>query len=130
MSSFKHYIFDAVYRWANDAGYTPYILIDTKISGVSLPAQFANQDNLTLNISLTAASDLVIEESGWLFFSARFSGHPHHVEIPLQAIQAVYAKESGTGISFTGSQWDNPDDTPPAKPDSEKKNSPGLKIVK
>lgn len=133
MSTLKHYIFDAVYRWANDAGYTPHIVVDTKISGVHLPSQFANQDSLTLNISLTAASDFSIEESGWIFFSTRFSGHSHHIEIPLAAIQAVYAKETGAGISFTGSQWDDPDDTPPEKTstkDSGQAKAPALKIVK
>lgn len=130
MPSFKYYIFDAVYRWATDAGYTPYIVIDTKISGVRLPPQFSGQDSVTLNISSTAANDFSIEENNWLFFSARFSGHSHHIEIPFKAIQAVYAKETGAGISFTGSKWDEPDGSPPARPGSDKKNIPGLKIVK
>jgi stringent starvation protein B len=133
MSSFKYYIFDAVYRWATDAGYTPHIVVDTKIPGVSLPAQFDGQDSITLNISSTAANNFSIEDSGWLFFSTRFAGHSHNIEIPLPAIQAVYAKETGAGISFTGSQWDDPDGSPPGKDtkkNSDQAKAPALKIVK
>jgi len=133
-SLFKYYIFDAVYRWATDVGYTPYILVDTKVPGVRLPTQFHGQDSITLNISATAASNFSVKENNWLFFSARFSGQPHHIEIPLQAVQAIYANETGAGISFTGSQWDDPDGSPTSKLKTgkglEETKTPALKIVK
>ena len=130
MPSFKYYIFDAVYRWTTDAGHTPYIVVDTRITGVRLPPQFTDQDKITLNISASAVTNYSIEENDWLFFSARFSGESHHIEIPLQAVQAIYARETGTGISFTGSQWDDPDGSPPGKQVPGKPGTPALKIVK
>lgn len=130
MPSFKYYIFDAVYRWTTDAGHTPYIVVDTKTTGIRLPTQFADQDKITLNISDSAVSNFSIEEQEWLYFSARFSGEPHNIEIPLRAIQAIYARETGTGISFTGNQWDEPDGSPSDKKAPGKPVAPALKIVK
>ncbi len=135
MPSLKNYIFDAVYRWAIDAGYTPHIIVDTKISGVHLPPQFSDQDSITLNISPGAANQFSLEENDRVFFSARFSGKSYNIEIPLQAVQAVYARETGKGISFSGSQWSDPDSTPPDKNLADKKKTenpatPTLKIVK
>lgn len=135
MPSLKNYIFDAVYRWAIDAGYTPQVIIDTKISGVHLPGQFSDQDSITLNISPGAANQFRLEENNWIFFSATFSGKSYNIEFPLQAVQAIYARETGKGISFTGSQWSDPDGTPPDKNLANKKKTekpakPALKIVK
>jgi len=129
-NSFKNYIFDAVYRWATDAGLTPYIVVDTTVTGVHLPPSLSEQDNITLNISPAAASEFSIEENDWLFFLARFSGQSFNIELPLAAVKAIYARETGVGISFTGSQWDDPDRTPPDTPDSWKAKTPDLKIVK
>ncbi|MDK9758838.1 ClpXP protease specificity-enhancing factor, partial [Vibrio sp. D173a] len=33
-------------------------------------------------------------------FSARFSGRPHSVIVPLYAVQAIYARENGAGTMF------------------------------
>ena len=135
MPSLKNYIFNAVYRWAIAEGYAPYVIIDTIISGVRLPPQFSDQDSITLNVSPGAANQFILDENGWIFFSARFSGKSYNVELPLQAVQAVYARETGKGISFSGSQWRDPDGSTPEKKATEKKESdkvttPTLKIVK
>jgi len=133
--SLKNYIFNAVYRWAIDAGYTPYIIVDTNISGVHLPSQFSDQNSITLNVSSGAANQFILEENDWISFSARFSGKSYKIELPLLAVQAVYARETGKGISFSGSQWSDPDGSPPEKKDNgekgiEKPVTPALKIVK
>jgi stringent starvation protein B len=62
-------------------------------------------------------------------FSARFGGTPTQVAVPLSAVLALYAKESGKGMVFD-SEEDS--ETPPPEPDAPgpKKGKPTLRVVK
>ncbi|MEE9326596.1 MAG: ClpXP protease specificity-enhancing factor [Cocleimonas sp.] len=131
-TSNRSYLLNAIYDWVVDNEATPHVLIFADNPQVQVPQQFVEEGKIILNISPTAAKDLLIDKDG-LSFSARFSGKPFSIYAPIGAVLALYASENGEGLSF------EPDDTPP--PDAPlprdiksktKKPSkrPTLKVVK
>jgi stringent starvation protein B len=66
-------------------------------------------------------------------FSARFGGKAESIEVPVQAILAVYSRENGQGMMFSdddqtdGASGDGSDDGPETDPD---KPRPNLRVVK
>lgn len=98
-SNLKPYLVRAVYEWANDSGYTPYINVDTTFSNVMVPEQYIRDNQITLNISPTAAQELLIDNEA-LTCRARFGGIAHDIYVPIIAIGAIYAAENNQGMAF------------------------------
>ena len=82
-----------------------------------------------------------MRDNDGLSFTACFGGKPYSIYSPIGAVLALYASESGEGLSFEPEDNDNlpPDDNPPAGDGSKNKNSkksekptqrPSLKVVK
>ncbi len=86
---------------------------------------FVNDRKVVLNISLTAIVDLELGDK-WIYFSARFSGSPFQVSVPVHAVLAIYAMENGRGMIF-------PEEEPKAG-SSERKDKqvsrPHLRLIK
>jgi stringent starvation protein B len=80
---------------------------------------------VTLNIHPQAVQGLELGDD-WLLFSARFSGRAFNVEIPVDAVLAIYARENGQGIAFPAAGEDSPPDDSPPSPQTP----PRLRIVK
>jgi stringent starvation protein B len=99
MAPIKPYLLRAAYEWALDSGYTPHILVNAVSPGVAVPETYVEDGRIVLNVHPDATSNLVIGDD-LIEFSARFSGHPFAVKIPLPAILGLYARENGEGISF------------------------------
>ena len=99
MTSTKPYIVRAFYDWISDNQLTPYVVVDISVHGVMVPMAFANDGQITLNISSSAVGS--ISMAGELIeFSARFGGKLEHLVVPYGAIAAIYAKENGAGTSL------------------------------
>ncbi len=132
MSSSRPYLIRAIYQWINDNSLTPYILVNADFPETTVPTQFVEDGKIILNISAQAADELNIDND-WLLFSARFSGQPMAISIPVQAILAIYAKENGQGMVLDRDS-DDGDQPPPGPPhDSGKSRSakkPHLQLVK
>jgi len=146
-TSNKPYLLRAIYEWILDNEATPHILIAALNPQVDVPQQFVEDGKIILNISPSAANNLLIDNDG-VSFSARFGGKPYTIYSPIGSVLALYASETGEGMSFEeeeydGSPPDGPDDKPPSpksvpdanvrgtKPASNKsKKRPALKIVK
>lgn len=96
--STKPYMLRAIYEWCVDNNYTPYIAVFVD-NRVQIPAGFANDDEIVLNISSQATNALELGNE-WLVFSARFSGVARKLEIPIENILAIYAQENGQGMAF------------------------------
>ena len=123
MVSTKPYLIRAVRDWALDNNFTPHLIVDMRCEGVLVPKDCTQDDRLTLNISEQAVSDLQMGNE-WLMFSSRFSGQDFAVEIPVEAVVAIFARENGEGVAFTeeGAAPDEPPDT--------KARPPYLRVVK
>lgn len=103
MTSTRPYLLRALYEWMLDNNLTPYLLVDTSITGVDVPEQYIEDTRIILNLLPAAVHQLVISNET-VTFSARFNNRPYQIYIPVQAIMAVYAKETGNGLVFTPEQ--------------------------
>lgn len=143
-SSNKPYLLRAIYEWSLDNDATPHILISTINSQVDVPHQFIEDDKIILNISPSATNNLLIDNDG-VSFSARFGGKPFSIYSPIGSVLALYASETGEGMSFEVEDFDGmpPDDKPPSpksvpssnisslkKTSKKSKKRPTLKVVK
>lgn len=95
----KPYFFRAIYQWAADNGFTPQIVVDAAVPGVTVPRQYVKDGQIVLNISPGAVSNFTVDNER-LSCAARFSGRSLKVDIPLDAVLAIYARETGHGIYF------------------------------
>jgi stringent starvation protein B len=128
MTSQKPYLIRAIYQWLLDNQNTPYLLVNTTFDGVQVPIEYINDDKIILNIEPRAVNNFHADNE-WISFSARFSGKPMELFIPIVAVLAIYGKENNEGMFFTEEE-SSPPATPPSKPTPPKKSKPGLKIVK
>lgn len=133
MLSRKPYLLRAMHQWIADSGMTPHIVVDVGIEDVDVPPGYAKDGKLILNVSYDATQALNIA-SDHIEFSARFGGVARHLFIPMDAVLAVYAHETGQGMIFSPEEEppptspDEPDSVPGAKPDAARK--PSLKVIK
>src|SRR5690606_353398 len=95
----KLYLVRAVYDWALANGFTPHLVVDAARPGVQVPAGYARDGKVVLNVSPRAVAQFELDEHG-VRFSARFGGRPAAVAAPLAALRAVYARENGQGVTF------------------------------
>ena len=113
MTSQRPYLLRALYEWIVDNGMTPHVLVNAGVPGVRVPTHTIKDGQVVLNIADRAVAKLAMDNDG-LRFSARFGGVSQSVVIPMAAVVAVYARESGMGMAL-------PEDPNPA-PDT---NQPG-----
>ncbi|RKP43993.1 ClpXP protease specificity-enhancing factor [Trinickia fusca] len=96
--STKPYLLRALYEWCTDNGYTPHIAVRVD-SQTRVPRQFVHNDEIVLNISFEATSQLQMGNE-WIEFNARFSGKSHKIEVQVANVLAIYARENGQGMAF------------------------------
>ncbi|HTI16137.1 MAG TPA: ClpXP protease specificity-enhancing factor [Trinickia sp.] len=96
--STKPYLLRALYEWCTDNGYTPHIAV--RVDDLTrVPRQFVHNDEIVLNISFEATSQLQMGNE-WIEFSARFSGKAQKIEVQVANVLAIYARENGQGMAF------------------------------
>ena len=78
---------------------TPYLLVNAEADGIEVPAGYSENGKLVLNISPSAVRGFNISSEA-VSFHARFGGVSCFINIPVSAIQAIYAKENGMGMIF------------------------------
>lgn len=120
----KPYLIRAIYEWLLDNQLTPYLLVNTDHDDVEVPREFINDNKIVLNITPEAVQNFHADNE-WISFSARFSGKPMELFIPIAAIHAIYGKENNEGMFFTEDSFP-PQGPPPRGP----KARPSLKVVK
>ena len=99
MTSQRPYLMRALYEWVVDNGMTPHVLVNARYPGVRVPAHAVKDGQVVLNIADRAVAKLTMD-NGELRFSARFGGVSQAVMIPMAAIIAIYARESGLGMAL------------------------------
>jgi stringent starvation protein B len=103
MTSNKPYLIRALNEWIIDNQMTPFLLVDANIDGVEVPAQHIRDGKIILNIAPGAVQEIALEDE-WIYFSARFSGQAFMINVPINAVLAIYAKENGQGMMFAGDE--------------------------
>ena len=139
MSSQRPYLLRALYEWVVDNGMTPHVLVDATQPGVRVPAHAVKDGRIVLNIAERAVGGLRMDNDA-LRFSARFGGVSQSVLVPLHAVIAVYARETGQGMALpddipgTSSEPPDPGTPPPSAPTPDEPPSggkrPHLRVVK
>jgi stringent starvation protein B len=88
-----------MHQWILDNNCSPYVIVRTTMAGVDVPPGHAENGRIVLNVSPTAIRNLSITNEQ-LEFDGRFGGRAFHVTAPIDAVMAVYAKETGQGMAF------------------------------
>ena len=105
MTSHRPYLLRALYEWIADNGMTPHILVDARLPGVRVPAHAVKDGRIVLNIADRAVAKLDMDNDS-VRFSARFGGVSQSVIVPIAAVLAIYARETGQGMAFEPSDAD------------------------
>lgn len=131
MISTKPYLIRAIRDWARDNNLTPQILVDAAADGVRVPQSYVSDGQIVLNIA-DQAVEMMEMSNELLSFAARFNGSPHEIQVPIESVLAIFARENGQGIFFK-----DPDGSPDpdrkddeAEQQTEKPARPNLKVVK
>ena len=99
MTSHRPYLLRALWEWIADNGMTPHLLVDATQPGVRVPPHTVKDGRVVLNIADRAVAKLEMGNDA-VSFSARFAGVSHTVRVPVQAVLAIYARETGQGMAL------------------------------
>ena len=97
-TSTKPYMIRALHEWCTDNGYTPQIAVQVD-ANTMVPTAHLRDGQITLNIGSLATNRLVIGNDA-IEFQARFSGVTENLYVPVGAVTAIYARETGAGMGF------------------------------
>lgn len=97
-SSTKPYLLRALHDWCTDNGYTPHIVVHVD-ENTYVPAAHVQDGQITLNIGLLATNQLILGND-YIEFQARFNGVTEDIFVPVAAVSAIFARETGTGMGF------------------------------
>lgn len=129
MTTMKPYLVRAVYQWLVDNGDTPYLLVNTQAKHVDVPSEHIKDNRIVLNISPSSVRAFDILDQA-ITFEARFSGRARSLWVPIAAIEALYGREHGEGMSFEvdlDEDGSAPDPTDSVTQESVEAN-PGAKV--
>ncbi|MEN1970977.1 ClpXP protease specificity-enhancing factor [Luteimonas sp. MJ204] len=105
MTSHRPYLLRALYEWIVDNGMTPHLLVDALGPGVRVPPHTVKDGRVVLNVAERAVSRLHMDNES-VSFTARFGGVSHPVAVPVGAVLAIYARETGQGMALPEDQVD------------------------
>jgi stringent starvation protein B len=97
-SSTKPYLIRALHEWCTDNGYTPHIVVTVDANTV-VPLAHVHDGQITLNVGTLATNGLTLGNE-YIEFQTRFSGVTEHIFVPVGAVSAIYARETGAGMGF------------------------------
>ena len=120
----RPYLLRAMHEWMTDNALTPHIVVDATSVDLNLSAEHIRDNKIVLNVSYSATRGLVIGNDA-VAFEARFNGVPTPLNVPIDAVLGIYARESGQGMVFS-EESESPTDDP--GPDDGKR--PALRVVK
>ena len=132
MTSNRPYLLRALYEWIGDNDMTPHVLVDASCEGVQVPAAAVKDGRVVLNIAARAVAGLEMGNRD-LRFKARFGGASHSVVVPMPAILAIYAQETGQGMMLPEDGGAMAEDAPndaPEPPEDGPKRGGHLRVVK
>ena len=99
MTSHRPYLLRALYEWISDNGMTPHLLVDAHGPAVQVPRSAVKDGRIVLNVAERAVQRLEMGNDV-IQFSARFGGVSQSVSVPVGAVLAIYARETGQGMAL------------------------------
>jgi stringent starvation protein B len=105
-TSTKPYLLRALHEWCTDNGYTPYITVQVD-EHTRVPVAHVRDGQITLNVGTMATNRLMLGNE-FIEFQARFSGMTENVWVPVAAVSAIYARETGAGMGFEVQPYEAP----------------------
>lgn len=96
--STKPYLIRALHEWCTDNGYTPHIAV-TVDERVVVPREHVKNGEIVLNVGRLATHKLELGNE-YIEFQARFGGVARQISVPVDAVTAIYARETGHGMAF------------------------------
>jgi stringent starvation protein B len=139
MTSHRPYLLRALYEWIADNGMTPHVLVDAGQPGVQVPPHTVKDGRVVLNIAERAVAKLEMDNES-VRFTARFGGVSYPVQVPIAAVLAIYARETGQGMALPEDVGHGPapddqppgdgPDAPPEDPGPGPKRGAHLRVVK
>ena len=107
MANKNYYLINAIYQWCLDSQFSPHILVvNNENLTVQLPKNFSSSKELVFNISDTAVKNLTIGVQN-VEFNARFNGIACSLNIDIENILYIFAKEINDGVFLDHSQSKN-----------------------
>ena len=132
----RPYLLRALHEWIVDSDCTPHLLVDAERPGVIVPRNFVQDGRIVLNVAPRAVRGLQFDDA-WVTFECRFGGAPMQVELPMESVLAIYARETGAGMAFeaepaaaTEGDGDRGGDDEPPDGSGSSGNGPNLRVVK
>ena len=127
LSRQRPYLLRAMHEWMTDNALTPHIVVDAGLARLDLPPEQVRDNRIVLNISYAATRGLVIGSDS-VNFEARFNGVPRALDVPMDAVLGIYARENSQGMVFVE---ETGPPRPPADDDDPKGGArPALRVVK
>ena len=97
-TSTRPYLLRALHDWCTDNGFTPYIAV--YVDGtVQVPMEYVKNNEIVLNVGFEATSGLKLGNE-FVEFKARFGGASRDIQVPIDHVVAIYARENGQGMAF------------------------------
>ncbi len=97
-SSTRPYLIRALHDWCTDNGFTPYIAVHVD-ANVQVPKEYVKNNEIVLNVGFEATSGLKLGNEA-IEFKARFGGQAREINVPIDHVVAIYARENGQGMAF------------------------------
>ncbi|MEO8281065.1 MAG: ClpXP protease specificity-enhancing factor, partial [Ideonella sp.] len=88
----------ALHDWCTDNGFTPYIAVFVD-SQVQVPMEYVKNNEIVLNVGFEATTGMKLGNE-WIEFKARFGGVSRAIQVPIDHVIAIYARENGQGMAF------------------------------
>ena len=120
MKARRPYLLRAIHEWITDSLCTPHLVVDANAAGVEVPRQYVKDGKIVLNASWSATANLRLGNDE-VSFSGRFGGTSMSVRAPINAVLAIYARETGQGMIFAD---DDVDPSPPVPPGGDQARAP------
>ncbi|UJO99201.1 MAG: ClpXP protease specificity-enhancing factor, partial [Nitrosomonas sp.] len=92
------YLIRSIYEWCIDSSFTPFVSVKA-YPELDVPMECIKNGEIVFNISANAVHGLIINNES-LSFDARFNGISRKLDIPIDAVKGIFAKEVNQGIAF------------------------------
>jgi stringent starvation protein B len=126
LSRQRPYLLRAMHEWMTDNALTPHIVVDAAADIAHLPREHVRDNRIVLNVSYAATRALALGNDA-VSFEARFNGIPRALNIPIDAVLGIYARENGQGMVFSDEKGTEP---PPETTSPAGGKKPSLRVVK
>ncbi len=97
-TSTRPYLIRALHDWCTDNGFTPYIAVFVDAT-VQVPMEYVKNNEIVLNVGFEATTGMKLGND-WIEFKARFGGTSRAIQVPVDHVIAIYARENGQGMAF------------------------------